>query len=62
MQTVVGPYIEVEAAYRRERISAEFGHPVFDHTEFSHEDSRRHHPVRAISRAITNRQHRRTAA
>jgi hypothetical protein len=61
MSTVIGPYIEVEAAYRRERITAEFGNPVFDHTEFSHEDSR-HRRVRAISRAITHRSHRRTAA
>lgn len=53
MQTIVGPYAEVEAAYRRERISAEFGH-----LEVAHSDTRRHHPVRAIHRAISHRQHR----
>jgi hypothetical protein len=51
MQSIVGPYAEVEAAYRRERIAAEYGH-----------GTRRHHPVRALGQAITHRQHRRAEA
>ena len=48
MSTVVGPYVEVEAAYRRERIVAEYGQ----------RGTRRHHPVRALGRVLSHRVHR----
>ena len=50
MNPVSIQYADVEAAYRRERLSSAFhktGHP--DHV---------HHPVRAIGRAITHLAHR----
>jgi hypothetical protein len=53
MHSIVGPYAEVEAAYRRERITAEFGNPVVE------DGTRRHHPVRTIGRAIAHRHGRR---
>ncbi|MDQ1618460.1 MAG: hypothetical protein QOE19_1029 [Actinomycetota bacterium] len=46
MNPVAGPYVAVEAAYRRERIRSEF------------DGSRRHHPVRALGRAISRVHHR----
>ena len=51
MQSIVGLYPDVEAAYRRERITADFTR-----------GTRRHHPVRAIGRAISHRQERRAEA
>jgi hypothetical protein len=51
MQTIVGPYADVEAAYRRERIIAEYGH-----------GTRRHHPVRALTHAWRHHQHHRDEA
>ncbi|MGZ4590868.1 MAG: hypothetical protein ACXV3C_11240 [Actinomycetes bacterium] len=46
MNPVVGPYANVEAAYRRERITQDYGKGT------------RHHPVRALGRAITHVHHR----
>jgi hypothetical protein len=41
MNSIVGPYASVEAAYRRERITQEY--------------NRRHrHPIRALGRAISH--------
>ena len=45
MNSITGPFPQVEAAYRAERIRAAYG-------------TKRHHPVRAIGRAI-NRAHKR---
>jgi hypothetical protein len=47
MNPVTGPYAGVEAAYRRERISADFT-----------KGSRHHHPVRSAARAISKLHHR----
>jgi hypothetical protein len=47
MSSLVGPYANVEAAYRRERISADFD-----------KSRRQHHPVRALGRAISRVHHR----
>jgi hypothetical protein len=41
MSNVTGPFIGVEAAYRAERIRAEYG-------------TKRHHPFRAVGRAISH--------
>ena len=46
MQSIPGPFIQVEAAYRAERIRADYG-------------TKRHHPFRAIGRAI-NHSHQRS--
>lgn len=48
MNPLVGPYAGVEAAYRRERISADFDKARRQH----------HHPVRALGRAIGRVHHR----
>jgi hypothetical protein len=45
--SITGPFIKVEAAYRAERIRADYG-------------TKRHHPFRAVGRAI-NRSHTRSA-
>jgi hypothetical protein len=41
MNNITGPFIGVEAAYRAERIRAEYG-------------TTRHHPFRAVGRAISH--------
>jgi hypothetical protein len=46
MTNITGPFIGVEAAYRAERIRAEYG-------------TKRHHPFRAVGRAI-NHAHKRS--
>jgi hypothetical protein len=48
MNNVTGPFIEVEAAYRAERIRKEYG-------------AKRHHPFRVVGRAISHAQHRHEA-
>jgi hypothetical protein len=45
MNNITGPFIGVEAAYRAERIRAEYG-------------AKRHHPFRAVGRAISHVQNR----
>jgi hypothetical protein len=45
MSNITGPFIAVEAAYRAERIRADYG-------------TKRHHPFRAVGRAIS-RSHKR---
>jgi len=46
MQSIPGPFIQVEAAYRAERIRADYG-------------TKRHHPFRAVGRAV-NHSHKRS--
>jgi hypothetical protein len=41
MHSIPGPFPQVEAAYRAERIRAEYG-------------TKRHHPFRAVGRAISH--------
>ena len=41
MQSIPGPFAQVEADYRAERIRAEYG-------------TKRHHPFRAVGRAISH--------
>jgi hypothetical protein len=45
MSNITGPFVNVEAAYRAERIRAEYG-------------ARRHHPFRVVGRAISRVHHR----
>jgi hypothetical protein len=45
MSNITGPFVNVEAAYRAERIRADFG-------------ARRHHPFRVVGRAISRVHHR----
>jgi hypothetical protein len=48
MNPVVGPYAAAEAAYRRERIAADFHRPHHHH----------HHPIQTLGRALTSVQRR----